>query len=130
MRASQYQKGRYDLPQDFEKAFQLYSRAAEFGLAFVHYEIGLIYDAGEYVERDLKKSLYHWKRAVISGDPTARHNLGVYEYNRGKTIREMKHFMITISDGSKDYLETVHGLCEAGEVCKADYELGVSSFQA
>ena len=57
----------------------LFLRAAALQHADAHYNPGLMYKNGIYVERDPKKSLQHTGQAAILGSTSARNNLGFYE---------------------------------------------------
>ncbi|KAL7533921.1 hypothetical protein ACHAXR_005528, partial [Thalassiosira sp. AJA248-18] len=67
------------VPQNPNKALELYHQAAKLGCAKSHSNIGTAYYNGEGVEKDFKKARYHWERAAIGGDVLARHKLGIWE---------------------------------------------------
>ena len=51
----------YGLPQDWDKALELWHRAAELGYAPPCYNIGCAYYYGRGVERDMKKAKHYWE---------------------------------------------------------------------
>ena len=51
-----YYHREYDLPQDLDKALELWHWAGELGKASVNYSIGNYYCEGRGVERDIEKA--------------------------------------------------------------------------
>ena len=102
-----YSRGESGLPQYFKKVFELYSRAAELGQAEAHFNLGVMYHKGVYMERDMKKCLHHWEQGAILGHGSSRHDLGVLEYEGGKTIRPMKHLMTAVSEAKMHWTRSV-----------------------
>ena len=80
----------YGLPRDYEKALELWHRAAELGYAEAYYTIGVAYDNGNGVGRDTKKSKHYWELAAMGGFPMSRHNLGCFELRDGNYDRALK----------------------------------------
>ena len=58
--------------EDYEGAFEYLTKAVEMGDIDAHYELALMYDKGEGVEKDLKKEMHHLEEAAIGGHPEAR----------------------------------------------------------
>ena len=56
--------------------------------------IGIAYENGAGVERDVKKAKCYWELAIMGEDVEARHNLGVHEYEARNMDRAVKHWMI------------------------------------
>ena len=56
-----YQNGENGLPQDVEKAVQLWHRAGELGHAKACHIVGNAYYHGRGVERDEKKAKHYWE---------------------------------------------------------------------
>ncbi len=77
-------------------------RLIGFGLgdaeAEVHYCLSFNYRT-DAVLRDMAKKLQHLEQATIDGHPKARHN-GVYEMNRERIERAVKHFTIATNNES------------------------------
>ena len=90
-----YDRGLYGLPQDSNKAFELWHQAGELGCGAVAYlNIGNEYSCGVCVERDRKKANHYYELAAMAGDAEARYNLGVCEEDKGNWDRALKHYMI------------------------------------
>ncbi|KAL7539183.1 hypothetical protein ACHAXR_011426 [Thalassiosira sp. AJA248-18] len=119
-----YQSGT-GVPQDINKALELWHRAAKLGCAESHCSIGGVYFNGEGVEKDVKKAKYHWELGAIGGHVTARHNLGMFEMNAGNVKRAMKHLMISAGFGDDDSLEKIQKGFSDGHVTKTYFEKAV-----
>ena len=65
--------------EDYEGAFEYWTKAAGLGEIDAHYDLSLLYAEGKGVDRDLKKKIYHLEEAAIGGHPEARFNLGNHE---------------------------------------------------
>jgi len=52
--------------QDFEKAFEWYSKAAELGDVRAHFNIGIMYDDGQGVPQDYNQALVWYKKTTVS----------------------------------------------------------------
>ena len=116
---SSYKDGAFGLPQDFNKAIELWNRGAELGSNNAHYNLAIA-----YYHQDIKqngKSIYHWKLAAIGGHEIARHNLGATEEESGDMDRAMKHFMIAARSGYEKSLKEVGNGYKAGYVTKDEY---------
>jgi TPR repeat protein len=61
---------------DYERAREWYERAAAQGATLAEYNLGLLYDLGLGVERDLSKAAEFYHRAALKGDVHAQHNYG------------------------------------------------------
>ena len=110
------------LPQDHQKANELYLKAGELGCAAAYSNLGLSYDDGYGVERDIKKAKHYWELAAVGGDRIARSNLGVEDYNAGNYQRSMKHFMIATRAGNETSLDDFKEMYKHGLVTEDDYE--------
>ncbi|KAL7536862.1 hypothetical protein ACHAXR_009372 [Thalassiosira sp. AJA248-18] len=110
------------VPQDSNKALELWNQASKLGCARSHRELGDIYFNGEGVEMDFEKTNYHWELAAIGGNVAARCDLGKFEGNRGNINRAMKHFMISAGSGHDDSLKEIQNGFSHGHVTKDDFE--------
>ena len=117
----QYRDGGMGLPQDMNKAMELWSKAAELGSSGAHVCLATAYYKGEAVEKDTVKGVYHMKLAAIKGDETARHNLGIYAYNNGNFDLAIKHFIIGAKAGNGTSMKLVGEGYKKGLVTKEDY---------
>ena len=117
-----YYHGMEGLHQDHDKANKLWLRAGELGCSRAYCNIGCAYENGEDVERDTKKAKHYYELAAMGGECTARHNLGVLEWNAGNMSRAVKHFMISAGDGCDGSLEKIRKGFMKGVATKADFE--------
>jgi TPR repeat protein len=96
-----YADGDLGLQKDMNKAFELWTRAAELGSCIAHYQIGGAYYQGDGVEKDTKKAIHHFELAAMAGHEFARHNLGYIENKSGNMERAIKHWTISASAGDR-----------------------------
>ena len=127
---SNYAIGGCGLPQDTDKAFELWNRAGELGSADAYCNIGLAYQCGQGVDVDKKKALYYYELAAMGGDEFARHDLGETEVKEGNMDRALKHFMIAARDGEHDSLKNIKTMYKNGYTTKDDYAKALRSYQA
>ena len=97
-----YYHGQMGFPQDREKAIKLFHRSGELGCTLAYYNLALAYWKGEGVEKDMKKTKYYCELAAMGGDLTARHALGVSEYNDGDMNRALKGRMVAVGAGEEN----------------------------
>ena len=126
-----YSNGDDGLPKDPKKAFELWSRAAELGSAGGHLNVADFYNSGKIMERDLRKTVYHWEQAAMLGNGRARHTLGCIEdEEKGNTSRAAKkHWIIAAGAGDKDSLDSLRQGFSTGHVTKAQYEKALRDYQ-
>ncbi|KAL7540210.1 hypothetical protein ACHAXR_009949 [Thalassiosira sp. AJA248-18] len=110
------------VPQDYDKALELWHQAAKLGCARSRCNVGHAYVTGEGVEEDEKKAKYHWELGAMGGEVSARHNLGVLELDTGNMNRAMRHLMISSGFGNDDSLTKVRYGFSEGYVTKYDFE--------
>ena len=115
---------------DHGKAFEYYTKAAEFGSVEAHYLLGASCAEGKGVEKDLKSAARHFEEAAIGGHPLARNNLGCHEHSNGRYDRAVKHFIIAANLGFDRALEMVKNYFRSGFVSKEDYEAALRGYQA
>ncbi len=120
----QYKRG------DYRRAFAHLTKAAELGDVDAHLKLGSLYRDGLGVEKDTRKALYHLEEAAISGHPTARHNLGVYEMNYGTIERALKHWIIAARQGQDDSIKVLMNGFKNGLVEKDDLSAALRAHQA
>jgi len=123
-----YGQGLFGLPQDWEKAAELWLKAGELGCAFGYYNLGVNYSHGLGVEVDLKKAKQLYELAAISGHIMARHNLGALESRAGNEHRAMKHMMISARAGYKKSLDYVKAGYMDGFITKVEYANTIRAF--
>jgi tetratricopeptide (TPR) repeat protein len=103
---------------DYSSAFEYSTKAAELGDAVAHYNLSVMYDLGQGVEKDEKKKVYHLEVAAIGGHVYARHNLGCYEVRNGRMERAVKHFTIAANMGEEESMKAMWELHARGLVKK------------
>ena len=119
--ASFYRNGEMDLQKDGYKAMELLHKAAELGSIGAHQNLGYAYDQGEYCEKDLARSIYHYQVAAMGGVSIARYNLGSYEVAAGNIQRAMKHYIISAMAGHDMSLDMIKKGYTTGDVTKEDF---------
>ena len=123
MIAGYYIKGSAGLPQDYQKANELYLKGGELGNAGAYFNLSSSYRLGRGVSMDMKKFKHYCELAAMMGDVHARHNLGNMEGQAGNYHRAMKHMMIAARAGFDMSLEIVRrGFMISGDVTKDEYE--------
>ncbi|XP_077518664.1 uncharacterized protein LOC144128808 isoform X1 [Amblyomma americanum] len=76
------------LPTNKKKALESLKRAQMLGSARAYYNLGVCFETGKGVDRDLDKAVMHYKEASLRGHPQATYNLGVLYlngYEKGST---------------------------------------------
>jgi hypothetical protein len=122
--------GRYYAEQDYDKAFEYYTKAAELGDAAAHYQLARMYRYGQGVEKDKGKKVYHLEKAAIGGNPYARNNLAVFEQNKGNFERATKHFIIAAKLGLEISMQKLWKYYSAGHITKEDLDATLRAHQA
>ena len=123
-------KKHYDNKGDHKKAFEYWTRATELGDAEAHFNLSILYQLVEGVEKDKKKEVYHLEEAAVGGHPDARYNLGCEENENGRVGRAVKHWIIAAKLGHDHALETVKECFWKGLAKKEDYETALRGHQA
>jgi len=119
--AGYYAGGRSGLPQDYQKANELWLKGGELGCAEAYYNLGVSYHQECGVERDDKKAKYFYELAAMGGYSLARHNLADIEGRAGNIDRAYKHMVLAARGGHKKALDYVkHGYVN-GPVTKDVY---------
>ena len=120
-----YCQGDIGLPQNHDKAMELWLRAGQLGHSKAYYNLANSYFDGDGVERDLKKAKYYWELAALGGEVIARHNLGTFEAQNGNMRRAVKHWMIAAGAGDDKSLEKVREFKRIGLASKDEFEKAV-----
>ena len=119
-------RGLNGLPQDSAKAVELWRKAGKVG----YNNIGFAYDDGDGVEMDKKMASHYYELAAMEGVVTARHNLGVIEYDAGNYDRALKHFVIAVRGGCPRSVKGIQQLYMDGHATKDHYANALRSHQA
>ena len=112
-----HDEGDYGVPQDSAKALEFWHKAGKFGYA----NIGLAYSNGKGVERDEKMAKHYYELAAMEGCETARHNLGLNEYNAGNFDKALNHHMIAVRGGHTKSLKVIQRMYKEGHVTKCNH---------
>ena len=86
----------------YKSAYKYLSKAVELGEVEAHFYLSIMYSQGYEVKKDMEKEVYHLEQAAVGGHPSARYNLGNFEWVHGDRERAMKHYMISASLGCND----------------------------
>ena len=121
MLAGCYVDGEMGLPQDRQKANDLYLKAGELGCAGAYFNLGNAYCSGRGVEVDMKKAKHYWELAAVNGSARARYNIGCIEEQAGNPHRSMKHFILGAMAGHKPSLDAVKDGYKHGHITKDEY---------
>ena len=124
-----YTSGTHGLPQDHQKAHELFLKSGELGCAGAYYTLGQKFRVGESVEKDVRKAKHYFELAAVMGSLDARYNLGVEDYNAGNHQRAMKHFIISSKAGHETALEGVKKGFLKGLVTKDEYASTLRAYQ-
>ena len=69
-----------------------------------HFALGYFYQEGKYNNRDIKKSIYHYKEASSFINRYAKNNLGIlYKHGYGKDIAKNINFAMVYFDKAIRY---------------------------
>lgn len=70
--------------QDWKKAAEWYTKAADQGYARAQFSLGTMYEKGQGVEKDYKKAIELYRKAADQGEVKAQFNLGaMYQFGKG-----------------------------------------------
>ena len=116
-----YVQGINGMPQDYQKARELWLKAGELGYAGAYFNLGQSFMEGLGVEVDVKKAEHYYELATIGGSVIARHNLGGLEVDAGNFDRAFKHFMIAARAGYKESLDAAKTGYTNGMITKDEY---------
>ena len=117
------------VPQDYQKANELWLRSGELGWAYGYYNLGLSYLDGKGVQVDVKKACMYWGLAAMKGHAGAHHNLGCMDNHVSNYHRAFKHFMFAASAGYESSLSWVQEGYKKGFVTKEEYSDTLRAYQ-
>lgn len=111
--AAIYTAGHGGVKQNYEKAAFWFAKAAGQGIANARYNLGVLYQQGLGVPKDMKEAIKWYRAAADLGHPEARYNLGIaYIEGVGVPYDPAR---------AASYFETA----AAGGVTEAAYNLGL-----
>ena len=129
MLGSAYANETWGLPQDIDRALELYNQALLLGSNTAHFNLAHEYFKGEVVEQDMNKATHHHTIAAIGGHERARDSLGMIEYLQGNMDRATKHWMIAARAGFELSLQKVGEGYKDGFVTKDEYASTLRAYQ-
>jgi len=63
------------VPKDYQKAYQYFEQAADWGMPVVHYSLGYMHEYGQGVPITLTEAAYHYRLAALEGNQEALRRL-------------------------------------------------------
>ncbi|EJK46661.1 hypothetical protein THAOC_34664 [Thalassiosira oceanica] len=121
--------GQLGLQKDMQKAFELWTEAAELGSIQALYNLGGSYDLGEGVQEDKAKATVFNRKAALQGHVMSRHNLGCFEGEKGNHDRAVRHFLISAKMGYEGSVEKIKRMFMRGQATKEHYTQALKGFQ-
>ena len=85
--ADRYYRGE-GVPQDKEKAAELYSEAGNNGDVIAQYTLGYMYDKGDGIDKDRDKAILWYEKAAEQGHESAQNRLAVLKKNQAQAVAE------------------------------------------
>jgi hypothetical protein len=73
---------------EYGKALQYWTKAAELGGVEAHFYLGYLYYQGKGTDKDEKKAVYHFEQAAIGGHPQARAGLACMRRTMAGSIEQ------------------------------------------
>ena len=127
--ASTHYFGTYGSEKDVTRAIELWTEGAKLGSLEATRMLGGMYMRGEGVAKDEAKAIEHWEVAAMRGNVESRHNLGIYESNKGNNERAVRHLMISAKMGYKESLDTIKEMFADGHALKQQYAEALAGYQ-
>ena len=127
--AGYYAAGTNGMPQNYQKANELYLKAGELGCADGYHNLGILYSTGRGVGIDKKKAKHYFELAAMAGDLSARHNLAGVEAEAGNYQRSMKHSILAAKAGYEESMDQVKQCYIRGFVTKDEYANTLRAYQ-
>ena len=127
--ALEYYNGSGEKEQDFVKAFELFTMAAENGNASAMNNLGYMYDIGRGVTQDFARAFEWHTKAAENGDANAMHTLGLM-YNNGVGVtqdyeRAIEWYTKAAEKGNADAMYNLGCMYNIGRGVTQDYERAI-----
>ena len=110
-----------NLPQDQQKANELYLKAGKLGCADAYYNLGHSYRNGNGVDMDMRTAKHYFELAAMMGQVHARHTVGALEGQTGNHHRAFKHMIIAARAGYEESSDMVKKGFMTGFISKDEY---------
>lgn len=117
------------MEENLTKAMELYLKAGELGCAEAYFNLGIIYDVGNGVERNQKKARHYHELAILRGDVCARYSLGCMDVDTGDFVRASKHFMVGAKAGHDQCMKMVKEYVDNSLITNDEYAATFRSYQ-
>ena len=118
------------IKENYSRAFEYLTKAAELGDARGHFRLACLYQEGKGVQKDVGKMIYHAEEAAIAGHPDARYLIGEHEYNNYNLERAVKHFIISAKQGHDASMKTLMDFFKRRFVSKDDLAVALRAHKA
>eukprot|EP00978_Attheya_sp_CCMP212_P013068 scaffold32628_cov54-Attheya_sp.AAC.2 len=128
-----YKNGEFGLPQDQNKAFELFQRASTLGCPQADFLLAFFYYEGLFVKKDMEKFKECLTKAVNGGFIQASYALGRVEQIKGN-IEAIEaavfHFRVAASAGMPDAISELEEMFKYNIVSKNELDQALASCQA
>ena len=98
----------------YSRSFAHFTKAAGLGNVEAHFKLSMMYRAGEGVEENWRKGMYHLEEAAIRGHPRARCHLGCVENDNDNVERAVKHWIIAATQGDDESIKALMDMFRRG----------------
>jgi TPR repeat protein len=122
----QYEHGLRGLQQDYAKAKELYTRAADLGCSKAHIFLAELY----HEVGNMKKAKFHNEAAAMAGNEVARYNLGIMEKQSGNMERAVKHLTIASSAGCYSSMDNLRIAFEYGVISRESIDSTLAAYNS
>jgi len=122
-----YLNGTMGMPQNYQKANELYLKGGELGCAQGYFNLARSYGNGMGVEFDRTKTKQYLELAAMNGHVQARHHLGVLEYEAGNYHRALRHVTLAARAGNTESLDGIKQGFMDGVITKDEYASTLSA---
>ncbi len=78
---------------------------ADLGSGSAQQNLSVLYCEGKHLAANERRAIYHLEEAAIAGQPDARFNLGLLEWDEGCKERAVKHFIIVANLGDDESVQ-------------------------
>ena len=98
--ANRYDAGSYGVNRDIERAFNLYSIAADIGYSEAQYNLGSMYEKGDGTKKNEDKSIEWYTKSAMNGYIPAFYSVAVMNYKKSHPDKLTAYAWFTIASAS------------------------------
>ena len=124
-----YMEGDVGFPKDVMKGRETLLKAVELGSAEAYALLSFSYSAKFGGEGDVKQQRHYFELGAMKGCMTARHELGVLDWDTGDRKRAFKHFVISAKAGYEKSLKPIRDSYKEGYITKDEFTEILRSYQ-